>query len=234
MQMSHGRTSSAAILALSLATWLGCTPSSSSNGPTIDSTDGAPLPPLVDPTTDARCWGKGKTASSLIGPTGIFEGGVGAWVNFQMHVTLPSGQPGTLGQAVVLFGDVPSKVGSFDDTKGTLAVIVPDGAQSGPLSVGYGCQLFTGLPSFIVDEQPAAQVTAMLPATATPGTIVTLQGAHFTAAYGVTVGGGSVDFNVIDDAMILVQIDADAGSGPVGVTTPSGTSYSNLTETVSP
>jgi hypothetical protein len=129
---------------------------------------------------------------------------------------------------------VPAKVGAFDDAKGTLSVIVPEGAKSGPLSMAYGCALFTGFEPFVVDETPAATVSGVSPTTAALGAVVTLQGAHFTGASSVTFGGVDEEFTIVDDGTILVQLTAPPAAGRVGVTTASGTGYSNGSETVSP
>jgi predicted extracellular nuclease len=64
------------------------------------------------------------------------------------------------------------------------------------------------------------------------GTAVTVYGAHFTGATAVTLNGATAQFSVVSDSQLTVTVPAGATSGPIAVTTPSGSATSSSTFTV--
>ena len=114
-----------------------------------------------------------------------------------------------------------------------LLVSVPPGATTGPITVTNGFGSGASTVNFVVTSAPL--IDNFFPESATPGTIVVINGANFT---GVPSPGG-VKFNGTNAAFVAVTADtqvhatvpAGATTGPITVTNAfgSGTSISNFT-----
>jgi IPT/TIG domain len=98
----------------------------------------------------------------------------------------------------------------------------PSGAQSVVVSTPSGSSAANTLFTYIA---AAPALSSILPTTGpiAGGTALTLTGAGFTGATGVTVGGVVTPFVVANDTTItLTTIAAAAGVAPIVVTTPAG------------
>jgi len=77
------------------------------------------------------------------------------------------------------------------------------------------------------------QIDSFAPQTAAPGATVALTGSGFIGATGVTVAGATATYTVVSANRITATVPADAGTGPLTVTTPNGTATSSGTFTAS-
>lgn len=73
---------------------------------------------------------------------------------------------------------------------------------------------------------PVPTLTSLSPVAGGPGTAVTLIGTNFTGATKVQFGSTSTSFAVISATQIVAGVPKGATTGPVSVTTPSGTARS--------
>jgi hypothetical protein len=87
-----------------------------------------------------------------------------------------------------------------------------------------GCVLSPPAP-----PPPAPTVASFTPSDGTVGTGVTLTGQYFTGATSVKFNNTSASFKVVSDTSITTTVPANATSGPITVTTPSGTGTSGAT-----
>ncbi len=121
------------------------------------------------------------------------------------------------------FGDyIPAKFTINSDT--SVTAIPQEGAKSGPVGVltpggiGISTQIFMVTPGNITFTPTQGPV----------GTQVKITGTSFLGATAVTFGGvGASSFEVINDTTIGALVPNGAVTGPVGVTTPSGTGTSS-------
>jgi hypothetical protein len=137
-------------------------------------------------------------------------GAAGAWVTIRGS--------SLTGTSAVSFNGVPATFAVVSDSQ--LSAQVPVTATSGPLTVttpgGTATAPFTVLP-------PPPAITGLSAASGLPGASVTLAGSHLTGATAVTFNGVPATFVFVSDAELTAQVPAGATSGPVQVTTPSGT-----------
>ncbi len=149
--------------------------------------------------------------------------------------TPTSGRPGTAvtitGQAFdptllahhrVRFHGVPAMVTSATAT--SLTVIVPETAETGPLTVETPGGMATSAQPFTVLRPPV--LTNFSPTAGAVGTLVTLTGAHFLGVQTVTFGGVAAAFTVSNAETLAATVPPGARSGPLTVTTPQGTAVS--------
>ncbi len=121
----------------------------------------------------------------------------------------------------VRFGVTVAQFSILSDTR--IQAIVPAGAISGPLAIASPEGNATSAATFVV----APRITGLTPASGSPGTVVTLNGANFENATGVTFNGqAAVTFKVVSGAEMTAVVPPTASSGPVTVTTPAGVSVS--------
>jgi RHS repeat-associated protein len=121
------------------------------------------------------------------------------------------------GSSTVTLGGVPAPVSSWSSSGQTIEVVVPVGAQSGPVQV-----VTNGGPSNTnVLFTLAPTVTNLSPSQGPVGTVVTINGYGF----GASQGTGSVTFNGVAaspsswmDSQIIVPVPAGASTGDVVVT----------------
>ncbi len=75
-------------------------------------------------------------------------------------------------------------------------------------------------------------ITGFAPASGTAGSSVTISGVNLRGATAVTFNGSAATFTVTSDAAIQATVPAAATSGPISVTTPSGSATSSTSFTV--
>jgi hypothetical protein len=77
-------------------------------------------------------------------------------------------------------------------------------------------------------------ISSFTPANGPVGTVVTITGSNFSGATAVTFNGMSAAFTINSSTQITATVPANASTGPVRVTTPSGTATgpSNFVVTV--
>ncbi|MGV3523594.1 MAG: IPT/TIG domain-containing protein [Candidatus Sericytochromatia bacterium] len=126
------------------------------------------------------------------------------------------------GFTVTFTGGVTAVPVSGGVTPGSITVVVPPGAQTGPITVTptQGDPLLS--PSLTITE---LALTSVGPNNGAPGDTVTLTGVNLQGATGVTFNGTSVpseDIEIVDDTTIVVKVPVGATTGPVVVTTPYG------------
>ena len=110
----------------------------------------------------------------------------------------------------------PSSV--FYDAVG---VQIPPGATTGPITVVTAHGTVTSSSSFTVGIRP--RIDSFSPAQACLGDSVMIQGAGFTGASWVTLGGDTTaPFVVRSDGEIVAHVDTTAGIGPITVVTSFG------------
>lgn len=81
--------------------------------------------------------------------------------------------------------------------------------------------------------QQGPTITGFTPTSGPVGTTVTLAGTGFTGATGVAFNGvASTTFNVVDDIQMTAKVPSGATTGPISVTTPTGTGTSADSYTV--
>ncbi|UOQ51951.1 beta strand repeat-containing protein [Hymenobacter cellulosivorans] len=98
-------------------------------------------------------------------------------------------------------------------------------------NVGDGSKVFPYLG--IYSDAPAPTLTNFTPPNGPVGTNVTLTGTNFTSTTAVAFNGTlAPGFIVVSDTRITVNVPAGATTGPISVTTPSGTATSATSFTV--
>jgi uncharacterized repeat protein (TIGR03803 family) len=125
------------------------------------------------------------------------------------------------------FGDyVPAKFTVNSDSQVTATV--PEGAKTGPV----GIETAGGIAIFGTFTVTPA-VIGFSPMQGPVGTTVTINGTSFTGATKVTFGGTAASsFQVISDTEVKALVPTGAVTGPVAVTTSSGTGVSSQNFTV--
>jgi hypothetical protein len=116
------------------------------------------------------------------------------------------------------------------DSDAEIHATAPSGATTGPISVSTPGGNATSSTSFTLIPPPAIGTVA--PMSGPVGTIVDLQGGGFTGATGVTFNGTNASYTVDSDSEIHATLPAGATTGPISVSTPSGTTTSSSSFTV--
>jgi IPT/TIG domain len=200
--------------------------SSSSQGAAPADTDSVPppLPAIPDDAGPEPCDGgaAGPSFSSL--PA---HAGPGACLALDVLNADPTTQ-----DVEVYFGDVPAEIASYDAQNQVLTVIVPDDAESGPVTLAVGCDEYT-IDGFVVDEVPAPSIAGVSPSTVSEGQIVTITGSGFDLVGEVDFGGEAQNFVVLDAGAILA-LPVVAVTGAVSVQSYSGVGCSDAGITVTP
>jgi chitodextrinase len=138
---------------------------------------------------------------------------------------------GLAGVTAVSFGGVPAT--TFSNLSSTqVSVVVPVGAQSGPIALTTATGTVTSATRFTVVAQPT--ISSVMPASGPVGTGLTITGSGFGSATDVSFNGTSATFTVVSDTAIRTAVPAGATSGPISVTTPGGTATSLADFTVIP
>jgi len=103
---------------------------------------------------------------------------------------------------------------------------VPSGATTGPISVTTPDGTDTSTTNFTVTV-PAPAISSFSPQSGTFGTSVTISGTALTGATSVKFDGTSATFTVESATRISATVPDGATTGPIAVTTPSGTGTSS-------
>jgi hypothetical protein len=117
----------------------------------------------------------------------------------------------------------------------TITFVIPNGAQSGVISITTpGGTATSGRTTFTV-LPPAPTITNFSPTTARSGSTVTIQGTNLIGASSVTVGGvPAASFVIVSPTTITFVVPSNAGNGVITVTTPGGRASSASVLIVNP
>jgi subtilisin-like proprotein convertase family protein len=192
-------------------------------------------------------WGENPSGSWKLTVKDYFQGDTGTWNSYQfaarMGEPIPVTQPqapeltgfspttGPVGTKVTLTGSKLDKVTAVQfngtdavftiDSSTQITTTVPNGANSGPISVTAPGGISTSTGNFTVANSPA--ITRLSPASGSPGTVVIINGVIFTGATAVRFNGAGAIFNVDSSVQITATVPNGATSGRVTIVTPLGT-----------
>lgn len=121
----------------------------------------------------------------------------------------------------IQFNGVPASYGIINSNQ--IVATVPAAATSGPVSVITSSGTATTASSFTVTPI----ITSIQPTSGPEGTSVTIAGGGFAGATGVSFNGIAANFTINSVTQIAAVVPAGAISGPITVTTPTGSSSSS-------
>jgi hypothetical protein len=167
-------------------------------------------------------------------------------------VTSGGGQPpvinsfnpasGPVGTVVTISGDnfTGATLVEFHGTDASFTVTndnqiqatVPTGATTGRIRVTTPAGVDTSDTSFTVTTGVAPVINSFTPMSGPVGTVVTINGNHFTGTTLVEFHGTDATFSVTNDNRIEATVPAGATTGRIRVTTPGGVDTSDATFTV--
>jgi len=129
---------------------------------------------------------------------------------------------------VIFFNNKSVRVTPTADNQ--INVVVPFGATTGPIQVKKGATIVTSVDDLtIIGREP--YFTSFSPISGSGGTIVTMNGVHFTGATNVSFNGtnGTIT-ELTTDTQIKVSAPANVTTGPISVTRSNftGTTSSNF------
>ena len=145
-----------------------------------------------------------------------------------------SGSPGTTvtitgssfaGASAVLFNGVAAVYSVVSESQ--IQASVPSDATTGKVTVTTGSGSAQSASDFTV-ATPASgpAIASFAPTSGEPGTAVTLTGTSLGGATGVAFNGTAASFTILSATQIKATVPAGATSGPIAVTTASGTGQS--------
>jgi len=109
--------------------------------------------------------------------------------------------------------------------------VVPAAATTGAISVTTPAGTATSSGTFTVNAPPPT-ITSFQPASGPVGSSVVVTGTNFTGATAVAFNGTATTYTVNSDTQVTAVVPTNATSGPITVTTPSGTATSAIGFTV--
>jgi len=119
------------------------------------------------------------------------------------------------------------------DSSTQITATVPLGATTGPISVTTPGGTATSSTDFTVTIPPPPTITSFSPTSGPVGTSVTITGTNFSGATSVKFFDNvSATFTVDSSTQITATVPLGATTGPISVTTPSGTATSSTDFTV--
>lgn len=152
-------------------------------------------------------------------------------------ITSFSPQSGPVGTAVTINGTnftgatqlkFKNRTASFTvDSDVKITATVPAMAQTGKISVTTPDGTALSATSFVVTATAAPTITTFSPTSGLPGAAVTINGTNFDGATSVTFNGVGASFTVNSSLKITATVPSGATTGPIRVTTPSGTAMSS-------
>ena len=128
------------------------------------------------------------------------------------------------GQTTVRFGSVTAATPSVP-ANNQLVVTVPAGAATAPISISTFAGTNTTPTNFVISG--SAIITGFTPAIGPTGSVVILSGGDFTGTTAVKFNGVNASaFSVTAASQIHATVPTTATTGPLSVTTPTGTATS--------
>ena len=177
----------------------------------------------------------------VVTPSGAGTSSASFTVNSTAAPTISSFSPasGVVATTVTLAGAnfTGTKTVSFNGTTTTnfkgisttqLAVVAPPGATTGRITLTNTVGSATSSTNFTVKPK----ITSFSPTSGSVGAAVTITGYNFTGATSVNFNGTAATFTVVSDTTITTTVPSGATSGPISVTTPSGSGASSTSFTV--
>ncbi|MBL0209313.1 MAG: DUF11 domain-containing protein [Holophagaceae bacterium] len=170
--------------------------------------------------------------------TGPITGNCGITATFALNLLYSfspaSGAPGTvvylsgsvLGSAIsVSFNGVPATFTQVSPTQ--LRAVVPAGATTGPIFVTNAAGTMQSTSNFTVPV-PAPRILSFSPNAGSTGTVVFINGLNLGGATAVRFNGTAAVFTVVSATQLKATVPAAATTGPISVTTPSGTATTGI------
>src|SRR5205807_3103866 len=147
---------------------------------------------------------------------------------------------GTVGTAVTITGTNFDPVASENQVKfnGVLATVaaasatsltatVPPGATTGPITVTTRGGTATSATNFTVITQPPPTITGFSPSSGRAGDQITISGTNFINVSSVAFNGvPGASFSVSSSTAIVATVPTNATTGPISVSTATGTAIS--------
>ncbi len=124
------------------------------------------------------------------------------------------------GTIAVQFGGANAEFTNSSPTE--LQATVPEGAVSGVISIATPAGFARTDSNFLLPPR----ITAVLPPSAEPGTMVTIMGENLLETTAVEFGGTQAAFSPATLTSITTTVPESALSGPITVTTPAGSAVS--------
>jgi DNA/RNA endonuclease G (NUC1) len=157
---------------------------------------------------------------------------------WKIAVVVPPGSGTALNRITNSTRVIALKIPNTDQATNTWPAYVTSASQ---IEVDTGFTFFTALPAAVasalrnrVDGQtnPPPIIFAFSPTNGAPYTNVVITGTNFGSALAVTFNGVSAAFSVDSGTQITATVPTNASSGPISVTTQSGTAISSNSFTV--
>jgi hypothetical protein len=124
----------------------------------------------------------------------------------------------------VTFAGTPAVWALYGST--SLTAVVPAGATTGKIGVTTAAGSAQSTDSFVVEVVGPPTISGFAPTSGRTGTDVTITGTNLLAATAVRFGGTSAAFSVGSSTSITATVPGGASTGPISVTTPTGTADS--------
>ena len=136
------------------------------------------------------------------------------------------------GASAVTFNATAAQVFAVDSNT-QITATVPSGATTGKIGVTTPVNTATSATDFTVTNPTGPTISSFTPNFGSAGTKVTITGTNFTGATQVMIGSkADPAFVVVSNTQVTATVQNGAHSGPVTVTTPSGTATSATDFTV--
>ncbi len=120
-----------------------------------------------------------------------------------------------------------------------ITATVPSGATTGPISVSTPSGTATSTTPFTITSTPTPppppstpSVSGFTPTSSPTGTTVTINGSGLTGATKVAFNSSNATYTVTSNSQITATVPSGATTGPISVSTPSGTATSTTPFTI--
>jgi hypothetical protein len=188
--------------------------------------------PLSDQsfTSNTITANKGLRIAALNGGQGFRAKGVNVSGNKASSATWSGAmEMYDIDQLTVTGNTVPLSSGTMATVDSSCAVSVSGNTYTGGSSE---VQITNATTACASTTSTAPSISSFTPTSGPTGTSVTVSGAGFTGATGVTVGGVAASYTVNSDSKITLKVPSAATSGPIRVVTPAGAATSSTSFTV--